>query len=58
MIETHDGQVQVFEGSRGDMADIRRRLKALDTGMSPYITLVNKEGRAVLVYRGSVRRTR
>lgn len=58
VVETHDGQRHAFEGSRKDMADLRDKLRALDRGMSPYVRLVNREGRVVLVYRGSVRRTR
>jgi hypothetical protein len=51
-VVTRDGQVHVFEGDKDELATLRYRLS--DMGHAPYLRLVNREGRVVTIYNGSI----
>jgi hypothetical protein len=56
-VETRDGQVHVFEGDNDEIDTVREHLDALGRRGAPaYARLVNREGRRVIVYAGSVRK--
>jgi alkylated DNA nucleotide flippase Atl1 len=55
-VTTTDGQVHVFEGSADEVDTVRRCLTDLGRpGCAPWVRLVNRQGRHVIVYAGSVR---
>lgn len=53
-IETSDGQVHVFEGSKDEISTVRERLLRVRDGSDPHVDLVNRQGRRVRVHAGRI----
>ena len=54
-VTTHDEQKHVFEGDKDEIDTVREKLT---TGTSSVVWLVNRQGKRVPIFRGSVRSIR